>query len=582
MTTEDMALPDNDRRFRTEVLDPAGQATFTFDFPIDDAADIVVYVDDVEASIASVDVAASEVTIEVAAAQGAIVAIEGLTSLTRKQLYPIRGGLPSSRLNMETNKVFHALQEMRRDIDRMMMIAKSSADVSAVLPTLVADRALMVNSTATGFAMGPTSSEIAGAAEAAAEAIAARDNAVSLRDETAVFHSGTETFRNQASDFASDAAGAQAAAAAAAVSAANSVARLVATSVSAVAIDTGEKAFVTQADKLFAAGAAVMVSSDANPSTHYMTGIITSYVGTDLTVSVLRAGGAGSRSDWTIHVSGLPGMNGTGLTDGNKGQITVDDDGNSFLINSGTALAGAPLQADGEGGAAFAGGALMDLAFKGKATLADIDTAAAAAGLIFASDGGGGAHLITIPEPDGGLWEEIAYEDVTGFGLSQLDMALPDGYDRYKLEVINVYGSGSTALTNMRLLYNGMTSVYTSQYYLSDLTNFSSGTNTYYAFTAATAATCGLSAASGYTSGANGNPGLWNDFELFRGGSAGSGYFDVRGRSRGAGSSGLTSILGPFGWTRSTGATKVDGIRLYTAAGTWASGAFRLIGQKSH
>lgn len=175
MTTEDMALPDNDRRFRTEVLDPAGQATFTFDFPIDDAADIVVYVDDVEASIASVDVAASEVTIEVAAAQGAIVAIEGLTSLTRKQLYPIRGGLPSSRLNMETNKVFHALQEMRRDIDRMMMIAKSSADVSAVLPTLVADRALMVNGTATGFAMGPTSSEIAGAAAAAAEAIAARD-----------------------------------------------------------------------------------------------------------------------------------------------------------------------------------------------------------------------------------------------------------------------------------------------------------------------------------------------------------------------------------------------------------------------
>ncbi|MDP2206979.1 MAG: hypothetical protein Q8K65_11815 [Alphaproteobacteria bacterium] len=356
MTTEP-AIEENDRRIRHEVLDPEGEDTFVYDFPVESADDLVAYVDDEEAAIASVDLQASEIVLDVPADQGSIVVVEGRTSLTRQLLYPLRGGLPSGRLNAEMNQLFFATQEFRRDIDRLLMVPKSAGGASGQLPTLVAGRALMVNSTANGFEMGPTAAEIAGAAAAAAAAIEARNQSEGFRDESSGFaattsgHAGTATAAASAASNSADEAAA-------------SAAKLMGTSASEVEIATGAQEFVTQSGKFFAAGTALMIVSAANPDTHYMTGVSTAYAGTALSVNVMRAGGTGdTRSDWVVMVSGLPGLNGTGLTDGDKGDIVVQDDGETLLFNSGTAVAGAPLLADSLGGALFSASPLGGAAF---------------------------------------------------------------------------------------------------------------------------------------------------------------------------------------------------------------------------
>ncbi|HCS24242.1 MAG TPA: hypothetical protein PLW48_03790 [Alphaproteobacteria bacterium] len=183
MTTEPV-LPENDRRIRHEVTADEGQSTFTFDFPVEGEDDLVAYVDDDEAAIASVDLQASEVVLDVPAEKFAIVVVEGRTSLSRRQIYPVRGGLPSARLNTEINQLFFALQEQRRDSGRQIEISKSvGGDFDRILPTVVAGRALMINDTGNGFAMGPTASEIASAAPNAAAAIAAKEAAENARDQ---------------------------------------------------------------------------------------------------------------------------------------------------------------------------------------------------------------------------------------------------------------------------------------------------------------------------------------------------------------------------------------------------------------
>lgn len=96
-----------------------------------------------------------------------------------------------------------------------------------------------------------------------------------------------------------------------AVAAAASAAKLTGTSTTSVAIGAGSKAFTTQASKLFTAGTALRIVSDANPDTHFMAGVVTAYSGTSLTVDVQVSGGSGSRADWTIMVSGEVGQAGT-------------------------------------------------------------------------------------------------------------------------------------------------------------------------------------------------------------------------------------------------------------------------------
>lgn len=109
---------------------------------------------------------------------------------------------------------------------------------------------------------------------------------------------------------ASAAAASEAAAEASANSAAASAATLVITSTTSLEIGTGTKSFTVAGSLGVTAGQWVIISSDANPTTNYMTGQITSYVSTTLEVNVTRAFGSGTLSDWSIRLSGVEGEQG--------------------------------------------------------------------------------------------------------------------------------------------------------------------------------------------------------------------------------------------------------------------------------
>lgn len=118
--------------------------------------------------------------------------------------------------------------------------------------------------------------------------------------DTATVANGFATFADLMASYAN-------AAAASATSASAAVGNLSATSTSSVALSTGTKSFSTQAGKTFPAGSILLISSDANPTTHWMALQVTTYTGTSLTGDVKAFSGSGSRGDWTIRATGFPG-----------------------------------------------------------------------------------------------------------------------------------------------------------------------------------------------------------------------------------------------------------------------------------
>ncbi|CAH1658773.1 hypothetical protein CHELA1G11_12858 [Hyphomicrobiales bacterium] len=114
----------------------------------------------------------------------------------------------------------------------------------------------------------------------------------------------------------------------------NAAANLAGTSTTSTAIGTGSKSFVTQAGKSFNVGRYVQIVSAANPTTRQMSGQITAYSGTSLTVEVTTALGSGSAADWTIYLSGPAG----------KGE--PGDDGNTILGGGGAPDSGDGIDGD--------------------------------------------------------------------------------------------------------------------------------------------------------------------------------------------------------------------------------------------
>jgi hypothetical protein len=84
---------------------------------------------------------------------------------------------------------------------------------------------------------------------------------------------------------------------------------LTATSTSSLAIGTGSKAFTVPIGKSFVPGIRVTAVNPSNPA-QYMSGTVTSYSGTTLTVTVDIVGGSGTVATWNISVTGQRGADG--------------------------------------------------------------------------------------------------------------------------------------------------------------------------------------------------------------------------------------------------------------------------------
>lgn len=88
------------------------------------------------------------------------------------------------------------------------------------------------------------------------------------------------------------------------------------TSTTSLAIGTGSKTFtIVESARGWAKGARVRASSDADPATNWMEGVVTSYSGSTLIVTMDVIGGSGTKTDWTINLAGARGATGaTGPT----------------------------------------------------------------------------------------------------------------------------------------------------------------------------------------------------------------------------------------------------------------------------
>jgi hypothetical protein len=280
------------------------QDEFDYDFEIQAAADLVVRqtvdatgvtstltfptdytVDDVG------EAAGGTVTLVVGAAEDDVLTLYRDTAAARSTDFATKGAFPAATLNGQLDDLTAMVQELARDRDRAPLLpTEAVALTSNKLPTPTAT-ALTILMSASGFTAGPSTATIeAAAAEAAAAAVSAAE------------------------------------AAASAVTAAAAAAAMQGTSTTSVAIGTGAKVFTTQAGKQFDAGAWLLITDDAAPSTNYMHGSVTSYSSTTLTMNITNVGGSGTKTAWTIDVAGTRGATGaTGPAGPGSMDNLVDD-----------------------------------------------------------------------------------------------------------------------------------------------------------------------------------------------------------------------------------------------------------------
>lgn len=109
-----------------------------------------------------------------------------------------------------------------------------------------------------------------------------------------------------------------------------------------LAIGAGSKAFTTQGDAPILPGARVRASSNANPTTHWMEGVVTTYAGGVMALSVDVFAGSGSRADWSLNLAGARGAIGAAVSV--PGSTTIDNivtwggSGGGSILDSGRKL----------------------------------------------------------------------------------------------------------------------------------------------------------------------------------------------------------------------------------------------------
>jgi len=113
-----------------------------------------------------------------------------------------------------------------------------------------------------------------------------------------------------------------------------------ATSTTSLALSAGSKSLTTQAGKAFQIGARVRLTSAANPTTHYMEGVVTAYSSTSLSFTADRIGGSGSRADWNLNIAGEIGDKGdpgASYAAASTTSITIGTGSKAFTVAAGLA-----------------------------------------------------------------------------------------------------------------------------------------------------------------------------------------------------------------------------------------------------
>lgn len=265
--------------------------------------------------------------------------------------------------------------------------ADTSADAAADSATAAAASASSASTSATNASNSATS-----ASGSASSASTSATNAASSASSASTSETNAASSASSASTSASNAATSASAAATSASDAAASAAKLQGTSTSSVTIGTGSKSFTTQSGKDFAAGRHLLITSDANPTTNYMSGRVTSYSGTSLTVNVEVTGGAGTLADWTIRVDGERGAQGpqgdpgagsgdvVGPASSVDGRIVLFDGTTGKLLKQHTAAPGALAVLNTVGTSQIDNGAVDDTKLRDSAALSVIGRSANSTG----------------------------------------------------------------------------------------------------------------------------------------------------------------------------------------------------------
>lgn len=183
--------------------------------------------------------------------------------------------------------------------------AASSASTASTAATNAASSASTASTAATNASNSATAAS--GSASTASSAATAASGSAT----TASGHASTaSTAASAASASASAASTSETNASASATAAASAAAALKGTSTSSNAVGTGAKTFTTQSGKQWTAGQTLVITDDAAPSTNYMIGTVTSYSSTSLVMDITTTGGSGTKTAWTINVSGMRGLQG--------------------------------------------------------------------------------------------------------------------------------------------------------------------------------------------------------------------------------------------------------------------------------
>lgn len=198
-------------------------------------------------------------------------------------------------------------------VDTDGIVTRAGAAAAASEAAAAASETAAAASEAAAAASETAAASSASAASTSASSASTSATAASGSASTATTKASEAlTSATAAAGSATAAAGSATAAASSATAAAGSATNFTATSTSSVSIGTGAKSFTVQAGKQFVAGMTLLVTDNAAPSTNYMNGTVTSYnSGTGaLVFSSAVAVGSGTKSAWTISMSGIRGIDG--------------------------------------------------------------------------------------------------------------------------------------------------------------------------------------------------------------------------------------------------------------------------------